>query len=104
MTKFVKSVGEGSLVPVPDLDEADRCVPFAVCVKKNRRWFWQSPRFEPSPFLLHQLSTTPTEAWESDIEVCTLLIWYLFCVSFAEKKLCENSYDVHVLALRHFTA
>ena len=74
MTKFVKSVGEGSLVPVPDLDEADRCVPFAVCVKKNQRWFWQSPRFEPSPFLLHQLSTTPSEAWESDIEVCTLLI------------------------------
>ena len=71
MTKFVKSVGDGSLVAVPDLDESDRCVPFAVTVKKNRRWFWQSPRYEPSPFRLHQLTTAPTEEWESDIEV-----WY----------------------------
>ena len=69
MTKFVKSVGDGSLVAVPDLDESDRCAPFAVTVKKNRRWFWQSPRYEPSPFRLHQLTAAPTEEWEGDIEV-----------------------------------
>ena len=28
-----------------------------VVVKKNRRWFWQSPKYEVSPFQLHQLLT-----------------------------------------------
>lgn len=55
VSKFVKEVGKESLIPVPSLDEANRCRPFQVVVKKNRRWFWQSAKYEPSPFQLHQL-------------------------------------------------
>ena len=37
ISKFVKTVGHESLLPVPNLDLADRCRPFQVVVKKNRR-------------------------------------------------------------------
>ncbi len=35
--KFVKTVGRESLVAVPNMDEANRCRPFSVVVKRNRR-------------------------------------------------------------------
>ena len=37
ISKFVKTVGHESLLPVPNLDQADRCRPLQVVVKKNRR-------------------------------------------------------------------
>lgn len=59
--KFVKSVGEESLLPVPSLDEADRCHPLSVVIRCPRRWFWQSPKYEVTPFKLHQLLTDCSE-------------------------------------------
>ncbi|XP_013387688.1 pejvakin-like [Lingula anatina] len=60
VTKFVKSVGQGSLLPVPSLDEAEKCRPLAVVIKKKRRWFWQCSKCEPTPFFLHELLTDET--------------------------------------------
>ncbi len=70
MSKFVKSVGKESLIAVPNLDEAERCQPFQVVIKKNRKWFWQSARYEPTPFKLHQLLTTP-DVFDSEVETTT---------------------------------
>jgi len=70
VSKFVKSVGHESLIGVPNLDEANQCRPFSVIVKKNRRWSWQSPKYEPTPFKLHQLLTV-TDSLEEDVTVNT---------------------------------
>lgn len=61
VSRFVKSVGKQSLVAVPDLDEANQCRPLQVVIKKRRRWFWQSAKYEPTPFSLHQLLTDQSE-------------------------------------------
>lgn len=70
VTKFTKSVGEGTLRPVPSLDASDLCKPFNVVVKKNRRWFWQTAKYEPTPFKLHQLLTDESPL-ESDVKTVT---------------------------------
>ena len=55
VTKFAKAVGDNVLIPVPSLTDADKCDVLNVVVKKNRRWFWQSPKYEPSTYKLHNI-------------------------------------------------
>ena len=61
VSKFVKSVGEESLIAVPSLDQAEQCRPLHVIIKKNRRWIWQRAKYEPSQFMLHDVLTRPEE-------------------------------------------
>ncbi|CAH1239331.1 DFNB59 [Branchiostoma lanceolatum] len=71
---FVKAVGKDSLLPVPDLNSADKCRPLHVAVKKNPKWFWQSARYLPTSFKIHQI-LTKTE--EIDVKVdCRTLVEY----------------------------
>ena len=52
---FVKAVGRESLHAVPSLDEAAKCRPMQVVVKRSRYWPWQKAHYEATPFSLHQL-------------------------------------------------
>nr|WAH71163.1 GSDMES6 [Branchiostoma belcheri] len=47
---FVKAVGKDSLLPVPDLNSANKCRPLHIAVKKNPKWFWQSAKYLPTSF------------------------------------------------------
>ncbi|XP_074657618.1 pejvakin-like isoform X2 [Tubulanus polymorphus] len=57
--KFVKEAGPEVLHQVPSLDEANRCRPLQIVEKKNRRWFWQTPRYRPTDFSLDQILADP---------------------------------------------
>eukprot|EP00058_Branchiostoma_floridae_P001881 XP_002587369.1 hypothetical protein BRAFLDRAFT_96254 [Branchiostoma floridae] len=71
---FVKAVGKDSLLPVPDLNSANKCRPLHVAVKKNPKWFWQSAKYLPTSFKIHQI-LTKTE--EIDVNVaCRTLVEY----------------------------
>nr|WAH71160.1 GSDMES3 [Branchiostoma belcheri] len=52
---FVKAVGKDSLLPVPDLNSANKCRPLHIAVKKNPKWFWQSAKYLPTSFKVHQI-------------------------------------------------
>ena len=74
VTKFAKSIGNAnadgslSLIPVPDLDDAKLCQPFYIVSKKNRRWVWQSPKYFPTDFMIHNLMVN-SDRWEDQIKV-----------------------------------
>nr|WAH71161.1 GSDMES4 [Branchiostoma belcheri] len=71
---FVKAVGKDSLLPVPDLNSANKCRPLHIAVKKNPKWFWQSAKYLPTSFKVHQI-LTKTE--EIDVAVsCRTLVEY----------------------------
>ena len=55
VTKFAKTVGDDVLLPVPSLTDGDKCNVLNLVVKKNRRWFWQSPKYEPTGFTLQDI-------------------------------------------------
>ena len=57
--KFVKTVGNETLLPVPDIYSADHCRPLNVVIKKSRRWFWQSCKYEPREFTIEEFLKTP---------------------------------------------
>ncbi|XP_064647964.1 gasdermin-E-like isoform X2 [Lineus longissimus] len=52
---FVKQAGEDCLHPVPSLFEADAFKPLQIVVKKNRRFFWQSPKYQTQDFSLEEI-------------------------------------------------
>jgi hypothetical protein len=52
---FVKQTGDGCLHPVPSLFEADTFKPLQIVVKKNRRFFWQSPKYQTQDFTLEEI-------------------------------------------------
>ena len=55
VTEFAKSVGGDVLIPSPSLTEADECEVLNVVVKKTRRWFWQSAKYQPTDFKLEDI-------------------------------------------------
>ena len=55
VTKFTKAVGGDGCIPVPSLAEADKCKVLNVVIKKNRRWFWQSAKYDPNGFTLQDI-------------------------------------------------
>ena len=57
VTKFAKAIGgeDLGLIPVPSLVSAARCDVFDVVLKKYRRWFWQTPVYEPTGFKLQDI-------------------------------------------------
>ncbi|XP_067305187.1 gasdermin Eb [Pseudorasbora parva] len=46
---------EGSLIPVSRLNDSDGLFPLALVIKRNRLWFWQSPKYLPSDFKLNDV-------------------------------------------------
>ncbi|XP_034747089.1 gasdermin-E-like [Etheostoma cragini] len=53
---FVRHIDpEGSLIHVSRLNDSDKLVPMALVVKRNRMWFWQSPKYQPTDFTLSNL-------------------------------------------------
>ncbi|KAM4631521.1 gasdermin-E-like [Polymixia lowei] len=53
---FVRQIDpEGSLIHVSRLNDSDKLVPTALVVKRNRFWFWQRPKYQPSDFTLNDL-------------------------------------------------
>ena len=83
VSKFVKNVGEESLLPVPDLNTANNCRPFHIVVKKNRRWFWQSCKYEAKQFSIMELLTNqdPLKVEETTRDLVTYNDTHTFSVS-----------------------
>ncbi|XP_078124153.1 gasdermin-E-like [Sander vitreus] len=53
---FVRHIDpEGSLKHVSRLNDSDKLVPMALVVKRNRMWFWQRPKYQPTDFTLSNL-------------------------------------------------
>ncbi|XP_029298310.1 gasdermin-E-like [Cottoperca gobio] len=53
---FVRQVDpEGSLIHVSRVNDSKKLVPMAVVVKRNRIWFWQRPKYQPTAFTLSDL-------------------------------------------------
>lgn len=53
---FVRHVDpEGSLIHVSRVNDSDKLVPMALVVKRNRKWFWQRPKYHPTDFKLGDL-------------------------------------------------
>ncbi|TWW65300.1 gasdermin-E-like isoform X1 [Takifugu flavidus] len=46
---------EGSLIPVSRVNDSKKLVSMALVVKRNRRWFWQRPKYYPTDFTLSHL-------------------------------------------------
>ncbi|KAI3358447.1 hypothetical protein L3Q82_014874 [Scortum barcoo] len=46
---------EGSLIHVSRLNDSHKLVPMALVVKRNRIWFWQKPKYQPTDFTLSDL-------------------------------------------------
>ncbi|XP_076006192.1 gasdermin-E-like [Genypterus blacodes] len=54
--KFVRQVDpEGCLIHVSRLNNSHKLVPMAVVAKRNRFWFWQRPKYQPTHFTLSDL-------------------------------------------------
>lgn len=53
---FVRQIDpEGSLIHVSRLNDSHKLVPMALVVKRNRIWFWQRPKYQPTDFTLSDL-------------------------------------------------
>nr|XP_046272764.1 gasdermin-E-like isoform X2 [Scatophagus argus] len=53
---FIRQIDpEGSLIHVSRLNDSHKLVPMALVVKRNRIWFWQSPKYQPTDFTLSDL-------------------------------------------------
>ncbi|XP_045550867.1 gasdermin-E isoform X2 [Salmo salar] len=53
---FVRQIDpDGTLISVSRLNDSDKLVPMALVVKRNRFWFWQQPKYQPSGFTLSHL-------------------------------------------------
>ncbi|KAM7384011.1 hypothetical protein PAMA_011385 [Pampus argenteus] len=53
---FVRQIDpEGSLIHVSRVNNSDKLVPMALVVKRNRIWFWQRPKYQPTDFTLSDL-------------------------------------------------
>lgn len=53
---FIRQIDpEGSLIHVSRVNNSKKLVPMAVVVKRNRMWFWQSPKYQPTDFTLSDL-------------------------------------------------
>ncbi|XP_029590575.1 gasdermin-E isoform X2 [Salmo trutta] len=53
---FVRQIDpDGTLISVSRLNDSDKLVPMALVVKRNRFWFWQQPKYQPSGFTLNHL-------------------------------------------------
>lgn len=53
---FVRQIDpEGSLIHVSRVNDSKKLVPMALVVKRNRIWFWQSPKYQPTDFTLSDL-------------------------------------------------
>ncbi|XP_062302063.1 gasdermin-E [Osmerus eperlanus] len=53
---FVRQIDpDGTLINVSRLNDSDKLVPTALVVKRNRFWFWQRPKYQPSDFTLGHL-------------------------------------------------
>ncbi|XP_033940132.1 gasdermin-E-like [Pseudochaenichthys georgianus] len=46
---------EGSLIHVSRINDSKKLVPIGLVVKRNRIWFWQSPKYQPTVFTLSDL-------------------------------------------------
>ncbi|XP_039978153.1 gasdermin-E-like isoform X2 [Xiphias gladius] len=46
---------EGSLIHVSRVNDSYKLVPMALVVKRNRIWFWQRPKYQPTDFTLSDL-------------------------------------------------
>ncbi|XP_035537455.1 gasdermin-E-like [Morone saxatilis] len=46
---------EGSLIHVSRVNDSHKLVPMALVVKRNRIWFWQRPKYQPTVFTLSDL-------------------------------------------------
>ncbi|XP_034017283.1 gasdermin-E-like isoform X2 [Thalassophryne amazonica] len=54
--KFVRQIDpEGSLIHVSRLNDSHKLVPMSLVVKRNRFWFWQKPKYQPTDFKLSDL-------------------------------------------------
>lgn len=53
---FVRQIDpEGSLIHVSRLNDSQKLDPMALVVKRNRIWFWQRPKYQPTDFTLSDL-------------------------------------------------
>ncbi|XP_029919686.1 gasdermin-E-like [Myripristis murdjan] len=53
---FIRQIDpEGSLIHVSRLPDSHKLVPMALVVKRNRFWFWQKPKYQPTAFTLSDL-------------------------------------------------
>lgn len=53
---FVRQIDpEGSLIHVSRLNDSHKLAPMALVVKRNRIWFWQKPKYQPTDFTLSDL-------------------------------------------------
>ncbi|XP_041663875.1 gasdermin-E-like [Cheilinus undulatus] len=53
---FVRQIDpEGSLIHVSRVNDSHKLVPMALVVKRNRYWFWQRPKYQPTDFTLSDL-------------------------------------------------
>lgn len=53
---FVRQIDpEGSLIHVSRVNDSHKLVPMALVVKRNRIWFWQRPKYQPTVFTLSDL-------------------------------------------------
>ncbi|XP_041811778.1 gasdermin-E-like [Chelmon rostratus] len=53
---FVRQIDpEGSLIHVSRVNDSHKLVPMALVVKRNRIWFWQKPKYQPTVFTLSDL-------------------------------------------------
>ncbi|XP_068432041.1 gasdermin-E-like [Clinocottus analis] len=53
---FVRQIDpEGSLIHVSRVNDSKKLVPMAVIVKRNRMWFWQRTKYQPTDFTLSDL-------------------------------------------------
>ncbi|XP_070778382.1 gasdermin-E-like [Enoplosus armatus] len=53
---FIRQIDpEGSLIHVSRINDSHKLVPMALVVKRNRFWFWQRPKYQPTDFTLSDL-------------------------------------------------
>ncbi|XP_023128727.2 gasdermin-E-like [Amphiprion ocellaris] len=53
---FVRQIDpEGSLIHVSRVNDSPKLIPMALVVKRNRIWFWQKPKYQPTDFTLSDL-------------------------------------------------
>lgn len=53
---FVRQIDpDGSLIHVSRINDSQKLVPMALVVKRNRIWFWQKPKYQPTVFTLSDL-------------------------------------------------
>nr|XP_019945987.1 PREDICTED: non-syndromic hearing impairment protein 5-like [Paralichthys olivaceus] len=53
---FVRQIDpDGSLIHVSRVNDSGKLVPMALVIKRNRIWFWQRPKYQPTNFTLSDL-------------------------------------------------